>query len=107
MEQTRKQISETIRNIDSHEATAKKFKSRLASYREQVNNGDLRLPQLVNEVQRLTEGLPQWREKVRVLELSLKSHSKKIIKQSDLLRLLIKKRKLEDRIAKLPKEKKK
>ncbi len=105
MKQTRKQIAETAKCIDSSESSVKTFRAQLDFYSKKIRRGEELLPQLIKSIEEIENGLPVWRDKVRIYELSLKTHRDRLLDQIERLKLLKEKGKLLEKLKKLEKVK--
>lgn len=99
------QISDTKKYLDSDQSSIKTFGVQLASLRQQLCYGEDTLPRIKREVIYLEKNLPLWRDRVRVLELSLKTHRKDMSRHTRLLQLLLDKEKVLAKIFKLEQKK--
>ena len=101
LKQTKKQVAEATRQLDSTASSIKTFKAQVTFYSSKVTRGEAALPCLLKEIEEIEAGLPIWRDKVCVYTLSLETHRKQMAKQIQTLRLLKEKSKILEELKKL------
>jgi len=99
--QNKKQIAETARQLNSSESSLKTFRAQISFYEDKIRRGEELLPQLMKDIKNIESGLPIWRDKVRIYELSLSTHRKQMLGQMRTLELLKEKDKILKELKKL------
>lgn len=100
-DQNKKQLTEVARNISTSESSIRTFRSQVDFYVTKIKRGKDSLPRLRAEIRNIEEGLPLWHDEVRMYELSIDTHERRLGEQKHREVLLTEKERILSKLKKL------